>query len=80
MKQRTHSMCGFKSVVSAARLCRVSEEVRQIFRARSQRNEAVSLVWQRALYLGRLRVLTSTCALAEETSSGGIFSCTAMLA
>ncbi len=49
----------FKSVVSAARLCRVSEEGRQIFRARSQRNEVVSLVWQRALHLGRLRVLTS---------------------
>ena len=64
IKQRTHSMCGFKSFVSAARFCRVYEEVRQFFRARSQRNEAVSLVCQRALHLGRLRVLTSTLALA----------------
>jgi putative transposase len=64
IKQRTHSMCGFKSFASAARFCRVYEEVRNFFRARSQRNEAVSLAWQRALHLGCLRVLTSTVAIA----------------
>src|SRR5581483_1566082 len=41
IKQRTHSMCGFKSFMSAERFCRVYDEVRALFRARSQRNEAV---------------------------------------
>lgn len=63
IKQRTHFMCGFKSLVSAARFCRVYEEVRHFFRARSWRNEAVSLARQRALHVGRLRVLMSTLAV-----------------
>jgi putative transposase len=64
IKQRTHSMCGFKSFVSAARFCRVYDEVRHFLRARSRRNEAVSLAWKRALYVGRMRVLMATLALA----------------
>jgi len=64
IKQRTRPMGGFKSCVSAARLCRVYDEVRNFFRARSQRNEKVALAWQRALHLGRLRVLMTTLALA----------------
>jgi putative transposase len=36
IKQRTHSMCGFKSFVSAARFCRVYDEVRSFLRTRSQ--------------------------------------------
>lgn len=64
IKQRTHSMCGFKSFASAARFCRGYGEVRKFFRTRSQRNEAVPLAWRRALHLGRLRVLTSTVAIA----------------
>jgi putative transposase len=64
IKQRTHSMCGFKSFVSAERFCRVYEEVRNFFRVRSRRNEAVSLAWQRALHLGRMRVLMATLTVA----------------
>jgi len=64
IKQRTHSMCGFKSFVSAERFCRVYEEVRNFFRVRSRRNEAVSLAWQRTLHLGRVRVLMSTLTVA----------------
>src|SRR5215510_13502409 len=44
--------------------CRVYEEVRNFFRTRSQRNEAVSLAWQRALHVGRMRVLMATFAVA----------------
>jgi putative transposase len=62
IKQRTHSMCGSKSIVSAARFCRVYDEVRHFFRARSRRNEVMSLAWQRARHLGRLRVLMTTLA------------------
>lgn len=64
IKQRAHPMCGFKSFVSAERFCRVYEEVRNFLRIRSQRNEAVSLGWQRALHLGRMRVLMATLAVA----------------
>jgi putative transposase len=64
IKQRTHSMCGFKCLVSAERFCRVYEEVRNFFRVRSRRNESVSLAWQRAAHLGRMRVLMTTLAVA----------------
>ena len=63
IKQRTHPMCGFKRFVSAERFCRVYEEVRNFFRIRSQRNEPVPLAWQRALHLGRMRVLMMTLAV-----------------
>jgi putative transposase len=64
IKQRTHSMGGFKSLVSAARFCRSYAEVRNFFRARSRRNEVVPWAWQRALHVGRLRVLRATLAVA----------------
>jgi len=64
IKQRTHPMCGFKSFVAAERFCRVYEEVRHFFRTRSQRNESVSLAWQRTLHRGRMRVLMATLAIA----------------
>jgi hypothetical protein len=43
-------------------LYRVYHEVRHFFRARSRRNEAVSLAWQRALHVARMRILVSTLA------------------
>jgi transposase-like protein len=64
IKQRTHSMCGFKRFVSAERFCRGYEEVRNFLRTRSQRNEAISLAWQRVLHVGRMRALMATLAVA----------------
>ena len=64
IKQRAHPMCGFKRFVSAARFYRVYEEVWNFFRVRSQRNKSMSLAWQRALHLGRMRILTTTLAMA----------------
>jgi hypothetical protein len=64
IKQRAHSMGGFKSLVSAERFRRIYEEVRSFFRGRSRRNESVSLAWRRALHLGRMRVLVTTLAVA----------------
>jgi transposase-like protein len=63
IKQRTRPRCGFKSFVSAERFCRVYEEVRNFFRTRSRRNESISLAWQRALHVGRMRVLMTTVAV-----------------
>ena len=62
IKQRMRPMGGFKRFVSAERFCQVYEEVRHFLRVRSQRNESVSLAWQRALHVGRLRVLMTTLA------------------
>jgi putative transposase len=62
IKQRTHPMCSFKNFVSAERFCRGYEEVRNFFRARSRRNESVSLAWQRALHVGRMQILLTTLA------------------
>jgi len=64
IKQRTHPMCGFKSFVSAERFCRVYEEVRHFFRARSQRNQWLSLAWQRTPHCGQMRVLMATLTVA----------------
>jgi putative transposase len=64
IKQRTHSMGGFKKFVSAERFCRGYEEVRNFLRPRSRRNEAVSSAWQQALHVGRMRVLMATLAVA----------------
>jgi putative transposase len=64
IKQRTHPMCGFKSFVSAERFCRVYDEVRTFFRARSQRNEPVSLGLQRVVPVGRMRILMGSLAVA----------------
>ena len=64
IKQRTHSMGGFKSFVSAARFCRVHDEVRNFLRPRSYRNEVVSLAHRRLLYTARTRVLLTSLAAA----------------
>jgi putative transposase len=64
IKQRPRPMWGFKRFVSAERCCRVYEEVRYFFRPCSQRNESVSLAWQRTLRRGRMRVLMATVAVA----------------
>jgi len=64
IKQRTRPMGGFKRFGSAQRSCHVYEEVRNFFCVRLRRNESVALAWQRALHLGRMRVLLSTLAVA----------------
>jgi putative transposase len=64
IKQRAHPMCGFKSFVSAERFCRAYDELRDFFRARSQRKELVPLGVQRVLHIGRMRVLMGSLAVA----------------
>ena len=64
IKQRAHPMCSFKNFVLAERFCRVYDEVRNFFRVRLRWNELVSSARQRALHVGRLRVLMATLAVA----------------
>ena len=64
IKQRTHPMWGFKRFVSAEWFWRVYDEVRALFRARSQRNESVSLGLQRVVLVGRMRILMGGLAVA----------------
>lgn len=65
IKQRTHPMGGFKRFVSAERFCQVYDEVRDFFRARSQRNELLSLGLPRVLQVSRMRVLRASSAVAS---------------
>lgn len=64
IKQRTRPMGGFKSVESAKRFCRVSDEVRNFLRPRSCRNGVVSLAQWQLLYTARTRVLLILLATA----------------
>ena len=64
IKQRIRPTGGFKSVESATRFCRAHDEVRNVLRPRSRRNEVVSLVQRRLLYTARTRVLRTSVATA----------------
>lgn len=57
IKQRYYPMRGFGSVASAARFCRVFDEVRQYFRPRHREKENITLAQQRQLFYERLAVL-----------------------
>jgi transposase-like protein len=60
IKRRTRPMGGFKSIESAKPLCRFHDEARKFLRARSQRNERVSLAKRLLLYTARTRVLPTS--------------------
>lgn len=62
--QRIRPKGSFKSVASATRVCRAQDEVRNFWRPRSDRNEAVSLAQRRLLYTARTRVLRTSWAAA----------------
>ena len=50
IKQRYYPMRGFGNFTSAARFCRVFDEVRQFFRFRTMIGQSVSLALQRDLF------------------------------
>jgi putative transposase len=64
IKQRTYPMGGCKSVEAAKRFCRVYDEVRNLLRPRSGRNERISLAQRRRLYTARTRVLLTSLVAA----------------
>jgi putative transposase len=64
IKHRTRPMCGFKSFVSAARFCRVHDEVRNFLRPRARRSAAVSLAQRWQLSVCRMRALLTSLAAA----------------
>jgi transposase-like protein len=57
IKGRYYPMRGFKCFVSASRFCGAFDELRNYFRPRQRRNEQVSLVRQRELFLERFESL-----------------------
>jgi putative transposase len=64
IKQRTLPMGGFKSVEAAQRFCRVHDEIRNLLRPRSYRNEVISLAQRRLLHTARTRILLTSLAAA----------------
>jgi putative transposase len=62
IKQRYRSMCGFKHGQSAARFCRLFDEIRAFLRPQSQRNQPLSLAWRRRIHQDRFAQLIGMMA------------------
>jgi putative transposase len=62
IKQRHRPMGGFKHGKSAARFCRLFDEIRAFFRPRSRRNQVVSLTQRRDLHHDRFAQLMGMMA------------------
>jgi putative transposase len=64
IKQRYRPMCGFKRDTTAARFCRLFDEVRAFLRPQSHRNQPLSLKQRRATHQERFAQLMSLMATA----------------
>jgi hypothetical protein len=65
--------CGLKHLVSAERLCQVSEEVHTAFRGRPRRDEVVALAWPYATHRGRLRARATGAEGSRADQSAGSY-------
>jgi len=64
IKQRYHPMGGFKQENTAARFCRVFDEVRAFLRPQLQRNQPLSLSQRRCIHQDRFAQLMGMMAAA----------------
>jgi putative transposase len=64
LKQRYRPMGGFKTFLTAARFCRLFDEIRGFFRPQSHRNERPSLHQRRSLHRDRFAQLMGMMAAA----------------
>jgi putative transposase len=64
IKQRYRPMCGFKRDTTAARFCRLFDEVRAFLRPQSHRNQSLSLQQRRVIHQERFAQLMSLMATA----------------
>jgi transposase-like protein len=64
IKQRYRPMGGFKTFATAARFCRVFDEIRAFLRPRSHRNQALTLAYRRRIHLDRCAQLMGMMAAA----------------
>jgi putative transposase len=62
IKQRYRPMCGFKDGHSAARFCRLFDEIRAFLRPQSQRHQPLSLTQRRRIYQDRFAQLIGIMA------------------
>lgn len=62
IKQRYRPMCGFKHGQSAARFCRLFDEIRAFLRPQSQRNQSLSLAQRRRIHQDRFAQLIGVMA------------------
>jgi transposase-like protein len=64
IKQCYRPMCGFKSVVTATRFCRVFDEIRAFLRSHSSRHQPLTLAQRRSIYQKRFTQLLEMMAAA----------------
>jgi putative transposase len=64
IKQRSHPMCGFKSVGAAARFCRAFDEMRAFLRPHASRNQPFTLAQRRCIHQARFTRLLEMMAAA----------------
>lgn len=64
VKQRYQPMCGFKTFATAARFCRIFDEIRAFLRPQSRRNQSLSLKQRRAIHQERFTHLLAMMAAA----------------
>jgi putative transposase len=64
IKQRYRPMGGFKQGHTAARFCRIFDEVRAFLRPQSQRNQPLSLAQRRCIHQDRFAQLMELMAVA----------------
>ncbi|WP_377811131.1 DDE-type integrase/transposase/recombinase [Azospirillum sp. A29] len=69
VKGRTRPMRGFKSPVSAARLCRAYDEVRNFLRPAPRRKQHVPAARRRAIHVQRVAALRDILAVASFTAT-----------
>jgi putative transposase len=64
IKQRYRPMCGFKTFATAARFCRVFDEIRGFLRPQSHRNQSLTLEQRRRIHQDRFSQLMEMMAAA----------------
>jgi transposase-like protein len=64
IKQRYRPMCGLKTFGTAARFCRVFDELRAFFRPQSRHNQSLTLAQRRSIYQERFAHVMGIIAAA----------------
>jgi putative transposase len=64
IKQRYRPMCGLKTFGTAARFCRIFDEIRAFLRPQSRRHHALSLAQRRGIHGDRFAQLMDMMAVA----------------
>ena len=72
VKQRYRPTGGLKTFATAARFCRVFDEIRAFFRPQSNRNQFLTLAQRRCIHQERLTELMGMMAAAQSSSERSV--------